>query len=163
VTFFEALAPVPLDHVPDRDRDLVLAEGGARTWPASAGEFEGKVALVTGGASGIGAAAVALLRERGAQVASFDLQPATGGDGVLAVPGDATDSRSVDEGVARAERELGPARRGRVLRGHGRRLRPHRRHHGRGVAAGLRAELRRGLLLQPRGRAGHGPRGSGAW
>jgi quercetin dioxygenase-like cupin family protein len=29
VTFFEALAPVPLDHVPDRARDLVLAEGGA--------------------------------------------------------------------------------------------------------------------------------------
>lgn len=28
VTFFEALAPVPLDHVPDRDRDLVLTEGG---------------------------------------------------------------------------------------------------------------------------------------
>ena len=24
VTFFEALAPVPLDHVPDRQRDLVL-------------------------------------------------------------------------------------------------------------------------------------------
>ena len=24
VTFFEALAPVPLDHVPDRERDLVL-------------------------------------------------------------------------------------------------------------------------------------------
>ena len=29
VTFFEALSPVPLDHVPDRQRDLVLAEGGA--------------------------------------------------------------------------------------------------------------------------------------
>ena len=29
VTFFEALAPVPLYHVPDRDRDLVLANGGA--------------------------------------------------------------------------------------------------------------------------------------
>jgi hypothetical protein len=28
VTFFEALAPVPLDHVPDKDRDLFLAEGG---------------------------------------------------------------------------------------------------------------------------------------
>lgn len=26
VTFFEALAPVPLDHVPDRARDLVLGE-----------------------------------------------------------------------------------------------------------------------------------------
>jgi quercetin dioxygenase-like cupin family protein len=30
VTFFEALAPVPLDHVPDRELDLVLgADGGA--------------------------------------------------------------------------------------------------------------------------------------
>jgi quercetin dioxygenase-like cupin family protein len=30
VTFMEALAPVPLDHVPDRARDLVLgAAGGA--------------------------------------------------------------------------------------------------------------------------------------
>jgi quercetin dioxygenase-like cupin family protein len=30
VTFFEALAPVPLDHVPDRGLDLVLGpEGGA--------------------------------------------------------------------------------------------------------------------------------------
>jgi quercetin dioxygenase-like cupin family protein len=28
VTFFEALAPVPLDHVPDPDRDLVLAADG---------------------------------------------------------------------------------------------------------------------------------------
>jgi hypothetical protein len=31
VTFFEALAPVPLDHVPDRERDLVLAPGGGTT------------------------------------------------------------------------------------------------------------------------------------
>jgi quercetin dioxygenase-like cupin family protein len=30
VEFFEALAPVPVDHVPDRERDLVLGpEGGA--------------------------------------------------------------------------------------------------------------------------------------
>ncbi len=30
VTFMEALSPVPLDHVPDRERDLVLgADGGA--------------------------------------------------------------------------------------------------------------------------------------
>lgn len=27
-TFFEALAPVPLDHVPDRERDLVLGPDG---------------------------------------------------------------------------------------------------------------------------------------
>jgi hypothetical protein len=28
LTFFEALAPVPLDHVPDQDRDLVLGPDG---------------------------------------------------------------------------------------------------------------------------------------
>jgi quercetin dioxygenase-like cupin family protein len=27
VEFFEALSPVPLDHVPDRDRDLVVGPG----------------------------------------------------------------------------------------------------------------------------------------
>ena len=31
VTFMEALAPVPLDHVPDRDRDLVLGPDGGAT------------------------------------------------------------------------------------------------------------------------------------
>jgi quercetin dioxygenase-like cupin family protein len=29
-TFFEALAPVPLDHVGDRERDLVLGPDGGR-------------------------------------------------------------------------------------------------------------------------------------
>ena len=28
VTFMEALSPVPLDHVPDRERDLVLGPDG---------------------------------------------------------------------------------------------------------------------------------------
>jgi 3-oxoacyl-[acyl-carrier protein] reductase len=68
------------------------------------GEFDGRVALVTGGASGIGAAAVALLGERGARVASFDLSP---GGGALSVEGDATDPRSAAGAVARVERELG--------------------------------------------------------
>jgi len=31
VRFFEALAPVPLDHVPDRERDLVLGPDGGVT------------------------------------------------------------------------------------------------------------------------------------
>jgi NAD(P)-dependent dehydrogenase (short-subunit alcohol dehydrogenase family) len=72
------------------------------------GEFDGKVALVTGGASGIGAATVAMFLERGAQVASFDLDTAASPDGALKVDGDATDSRSVASAVARAESELGP-------------------------------------------------------
>ena len=72
------------------------------------GEFDGRVALVTGGASGIGAATVAMFLERGAQVASFDLDAAGSPDGALKVDGDATDSGSVADAVARAERELGP-------------------------------------------------------
>jgi quercetin dioxygenase-like cupin family protein len=31
VTFLEALAPVPLDHIPDRERDLVLGPDGGAT------------------------------------------------------------------------------------------------------------------------------------
>ena len=31
VTFIEALGPVPLDHVPDRERDLVLGPDGGAT------------------------------------------------------------------------------------------------------------------------------------
>ena len=71
-------------------------------------EFDGKVALVTGGASGIGAATVAMFLQRGAQVASFDLNAAGSPDGALKVDGDATDSRSVADAVDRTERELGP-------------------------------------------------------
>ena len=71
-------------------------------------EFDGQVALVTGGASGIGAATVALLLARGAAVASVDLNAAASPNGALPVDGDVTDSRSAADAVARAERELGP-------------------------------------------------------
>jgi 2-dehydro-3-deoxy-L-rhamnonate dehydrogenase (NAD+) len=71
-------------------------------------EFDGKVALVNGGASGIGAATVALLIERGARVASFDLRADDSPYGALALGGDVTDSHIAADAVARAERELGP-------------------------------------------------------
>jgi 3-oxoacyl-[acyl-carrier protein] reductase len=68
--------------------------------------FSGRVALVTGGASGIGAAVVERLRAEGAAVASLDLQPTTDG-GVLGLAGDVASSDDVARAVAGAERELG--------------------------------------------------------
>jgi len=69
--------------------------------------FSGRVALVTGGASGIGAAVVRRLVAEGATVASFDLHPGSA-DGVLALAGDVSKSADIETAVKRAERELGP-------------------------------------------------------
>jgi 2-keto-3-deoxy-L-fuconate dehydrogenase len=52
-------------------------------------EFDGLVAVVTGGASGIGAATVQLLSERGAKVAVLDLNAAA--ENELSVVFDVTD------------------------------------------------------------------------
>jgi NAD(P)-dependent dehydrogenase (short-subunit alcohol dehydrogenase family) len=48
-------------------------------------DFQGLVAVVTGGASGIGAATATLLRERGADVAVLDRSVDGAPGGVLAV------------------------------------------------------------------------------
>lgn len=68
-------------------------------------DFDGRVALVTGGASGIGAATVERLRESGARVAVFDRQQA-GGD-VLSIQGDVSRSQDADGAVERVVAELG--------------------------------------------------------
>jgi 2-dehydro-3-deoxy-L-rhamnonate dehydrogenase (NAD+) len=72
------------------------------------GEFDGRVALVTGGGRGIGAAVCALLLERGARVAAFDLHASGAPEGAVQVQGDATDSASVASAVARVEADVGP-------------------------------------------------------
>jgi len=66
-----------------------------------------RVALVTGGARGIGRAIAAQLAEHGRIVAVGDLQEAEG-VGALAVRLDVTDSASVAAAVERVESELGP-------------------------------------------------------
>ncbi|MFC8599419.1 MULTISPECIES: SDR family NAD(P)-dependent oxidoreductase [unclassified Isoptericola] len=62
-------------------------------------EFSGLVAVVTGGASGIGAAVVTRLRDGGARVAVLDRAPAADSPD-LAVPVDVTDAAAVASGIA---------------------------------------------------------------
>lgn len=69
--------------------------------------FSGRVALVTGAASGIGEAVARRLLGEGAAVASLDLELQTS-DGILGVAGDVSSSSDVDAAVDRVERELGP-------------------------------------------------------
>jgi 3-oxoacyl-[acyl-carrier protein] reductase len=73
----------------------------------NAERFSGRVALVTGGASGIGAAAARRLQEEGARVASLDLE-ARAPDGVFGLAGDVTSSSDVEDVVAAVREELGP-------------------------------------------------------
>src|SRR5699024_2503822 len=75
--------------------------------PEPRGEFSGLRALVTGGASAIGAATASALQGRVAQVSVLDLQPDGSPDGSLALRCDVADSAGVDEAVAEAAARLG--------------------------------------------------------
>lgn len=66
----------------------------------SALEYSGLVAVVTGGASGIGAAIACELRDRGAEVAVLDLDPGAAPEGVLGVPADVSSNDSVVDAIA---------------------------------------------------------------
>jgi 2-dehydro-3-deoxy-L-rhamnonate dehydrogenase (NAD+) len=74
---------------------------------ATSYDFEGRTALITGGAGDIGAAVARRLMSGGARVATLDLRAAEL-DGVLALTGDVSRSSEVDAAVARVESELGP-------------------------------------------------------
>jgi 2-keto-3-deoxy-L-fuconate dehydrogenase len=72
------------------------------------GDFDGLVAVVTGGASGIGAATARLLRSRGATVAVLDRSySAVDGTDPLQVPCDVTDSGSSSAAIATVVERLG--------------------------------------------------------
>ncbi len=63
--------------------------------------FSGRVALITGAASGIGAAAARRLLDEGAKVATLDLR-AEGPEGALVLSGDVSSSADVNAAVAEA-------------------------------------------------------------
>ena len=69
--------------------------------------FDGRVAVVTGASSGIGAAVARRLLEERARVASLDLAEHAP-DGVLGIAGDVSSSAEVEAAVARVTSELGP-------------------------------------------------------
>jgi NAD(P)-dependent dehydrogenase (short-subunit alcohol dehydrogenase family) len=67
-------------------------------------DLTGRVVLVTGSASGIGAAAVRMLTDAGARVAGFDLRPS---DAALALTGDVTRAADLEAAVAAVEERFG--------------------------------------------------------
>jgi NAD(P)-dependent dehydrogenase (short-subunit alcohol dehydrogenase family) len=70
-----------------------------------AGRLEGKVCVVTGAASGIGAETARLFAAEGARVAGVDLAPDAAGE--LAIQADVADEAQVEAAFARVREELG--------------------------------------------------------
>ena len=69
------------------------------------GRLDGKVCVITGAASGIGAASARLFKDEGATVVGVDLEP--GAEGELAIQADVTEEDQVRDMYARARDELG--------------------------------------------------------
>lgn len=70
-------------------------------------EFSGLKAIVTGGASGIGASVAALITQRGGSVAILDLTPGSAEGPNLALQCDVSDDEAVRSAVAKAAEGLG--------------------------------------------------------
>lgn len=75
--------------------------------PATAAEFAGRAALVTGGASGIGLAAARMLASHGARVAVLDRNAVDPAHGLAGVVADVTDDKAVRRAVDGAAAVLG--------------------------------------------------------
>jgi len=72
--------------------------------------ISGKVAVVTGGCRGIGAATASELHQHGASVAVLDVRPEPASDGVLVIDTDIADEQSVQRAFVEVRRALGEVR-----------------------------------------------------
>jgi NAD(P)-dependent dehydrogenase (short-subunit alcohol dehydrogenase family) len=113
--------PLPAQHqeFPGLEKELAIRPQYEAPLYKAAGKLAGKVALVTGGDSGIGRAVAVMYAREGADVAIVYLaeeQPDAdetreaverAGRRCLLIPGDVTDTRFCREAVARTVRELG--------------------------------------------------------
>jgi NAD(P)-dependent dehydrogenase (short-subunit alcohol dehydrogenase family) len=70
-------------------------------------EFDGLVAVVTGGGSGIGLATASLLAARGGRVACLDLDPSNAPEQLLRVKADVTDDESVRAAITAVVEQYG--------------------------------------------------------
>ena len=77
----------------------------------SVGEFQGKVALVTGAASGIGKACTEFLHQQGAAVVGLDLNPTVmqilDQPGLMGIEADVTDEVAIEAGIKATLRRFG--------------------------------------------------------
>lgn len=99
------------------DRSTDVGPGGSAAVPAN--RFSGKVAIVTGGASGMGRAQARRLSAEGASVAIVDFNADAGsataaeitrlGGAAIFVHADLTDPLAIDAALARIKSELGSA------------------------------------------------------
>ncbi len=112
--------PMPAQHLrkPGLEKDLDLAPRYLAPDYAGSGKLEGRVAIVTGGDSGIGRAVAVLFAREGADVAILYLDEhgdaketctAIGNEGrrSLAIAGDVKSSKFCDDAVARVMKEWG--------------------------------------------------------
>ena len=70
--------------------------------------FDGRVALVSGGARGIGRRIAEAIAAQGARVAVLDSDVLSDPGGLLSVVADVRDAQAIDRACARIEHELGP-------------------------------------------------------
>lgn len=112
--------PLPKQHLPKPGLESELEPRPKFLAPAyrGSGKLEGKVALITGGDSGIGRAVAVLFAREGADIAivylnedgdAEETRHAVQGEGrrAILIPGDVTDSSFCDQAVERTVREFG--------------------------------------------------------